>query len=237
MHNVKRTLLVTGASSGIGRAISRQLISQGHHIIALSRDCRKFKQQPDNFSCYQADLSQLDSIPDIARQIQSDFPALDGVIFSAGLGLFGSLEEFSYSQMQTVMKVNFTGQAMLTRALLPQLKRKNHSHLIYIGSEAALKGSRKGTMYCASKFALRGFTQALREESAKSKVKVTLINPGMVKTEFFDELNFEPGSEPGQFIQPEDITQAVDYVLNASPAIVIDEININPLNKVVQFKK
>ncbi len=237
MHSIKRTLLVTGASSGIGRAISRQLIRQGHHIIALSRDCRRFKHQPENFSFYQADLSQLDTIPDIARQIQSDFPALDGVIFSAGTGLFGSLEEFSYRQMQTVMNVNFTGQAMLTRALLPQLKRKSHTHLIYIGSEAALKGSRKGTMYCASKFALRGFTQALREESAKSKVKVTLINPGMVKTEFFNDLSFEPGSEPGQYIRPEDIAQAVDYVLNASPAIVIDEINLNPLNKVVQFKK
>lgn len=237
MHSIKRTLLITGASSGIGRAISRKLIRQGHHIIALSRDCRQFKYQPDNFSFYQVDLSLLDTIHGIARQIQSDFPDLDGVVFSAGTGQFGSLEEFSYSQMQTVMNINFTAQAMLTRALLPQLKQKNRSHLIYIGSEAALKGSRKGTMYCASKFALRGFTQALREESAKSKVKVSLINPGMVKTEFFNDLSFEPGSEPGQYIQPEDIAQAVDYVLNASPNIVIDEINLNPLNKVVQFKK
>lgn len=237
MQTVKRTLLVTGASSGIGRAVSRNLIQQGHHIIGLSRDCSQFKQHVENFSSYQIDLKQTNKIPALAKQIQHDFPELSGIIFSAGIGQFGSLEEFSYQQMQTVMDINFTSQAMLTRALLPGLKRKDHSHLIYIGSEAALKGSRKGSMYCASKFALRGFTQALREEAAKNNVNVTLINPGMVKTEFFDELSFEPGHEPGQYLLPEDIAQAVDYVLTASPNIVIDEINLNPLNKVIQFKK
>ena len=104
------------------------------------------------------------------------------LIFAAGVGQFGSLEEFSYDQIQALMTINFTSPVLLTRALLPSLKRKTRADLIYIGSEAALKGSRKGAIYCASKFALRGFTQALREECSTDKVRVCLINPGMVLT-------------------------------------------------------
>jgi NADP-dependent 3-hydroxy acid dehydrogenase YdfG len=135
------------------------------------------------------------------------------------------------------MNLNFTSQVYLTKALLPALKSKANSDLIYIGSEAALKGSRKGSIYCASKFALRGFTQALREECGKSNVRVCLINPGMVKTAFFESLTFEPGDHDGNSISPEDVATTVSYVLESRYQIVIDEINLSPLNKVIKFKK
>jgi len=153
------------------------------------------------------------------------------------MGQFGSVEEFSYTQIEDLIALNFTSQAFLTRALLPALKRKARSDLIFIGSEAALKGSRKGAVYCASKFAVRGFTQALREECGKSNVRVCLINPGMVKTAFFEALAFEPGDDDSNFIEPEDVAEAVSYVLQSRAQIVVDEINLSPLNKVVKFKK
>jgi NADP-dependent 3-hydroxy acid dehydrogenase YdfG len=120
--------------------------------------------------------------------------------------------------------------------LLPSLKRKKNTDLVYVGSEAALKGSRKGAIYCASKFALRGFTQALREECAKSRVRVSLINPGMVKTPFFEGLSFEPGGDAGQFITADDVAETLQYILNSNPNIVLDEINLSPLNKVIHFR-
>jgi len=237
MHTVRRTVLVTGASSGIGRAIARQLLQLGHHVLGVSRDVSKFTKPLSNFSPIQLDLSALDQLPKQLKQLQSDFPNIDAVVFCAGIGQFGGLEEFSYPQIEQLLTINFTSSAFLTRALLPALKRKAHSDLIFIGSEAALKGSRKGALYCASKFAVRGFTQALREECAKSNVRVSLINPGMVKTPFFDDLAFEPGDDDSQFILPEDVAEAVCYVLNSRSQIVIDEINLSPLNRVVKFKK
>lgn len=237
MQAITRTVLVTGASSGIGRAIAVNLLAHGHTVIGCSRDCRKFKQSHPNLYCIDMDLRQLNTLPEKSKQILKKYPALDGVIFAAGFGQFGSLEEFSYSQIETLMTVNFTSIAFLTRALLPALKQKSHADLIFIGSEAALKGSRKGSIYCASKFALRGFTQALREECATSGVRVGLINPGMVKSEFFNALNFAPGNERCQHLLPEDVAQTVSYILNSNPQIVIDEINLNPLHKVVSFKK
>ena len=109
--------------------------------------------------------------------------------------------------------------------------------LIFIGSEAALVGSRKGSIYCASKFALRGFSQALRDECAKSSVRVSLINPGMVKTDFFQTLTFKPGEHESQHLLAEDVADAVSYIINARKGIIIDEINLNPANNVIQFKK
>ena len=237
MHTLKRTVLVTGASSGIGRAIAQNLLQLGHAVIGVSRDCQKFTRQMETFSPVQLDLSQLAELPKKIFQLQQKFPNIDAVVFSAGLGQFGSVEEFSYSQIEALMTLNFTSQVFLTKALLPALKRKVSSDLIYIGSEAALKGSRKGAVYCASKFAIRGFTQALREECGKSNVRVCLINPGMVKTEFFEHLAFEPGDHDSNAILPEDVAAAVSYILGSREQIVIDEINMSPLNKVVKFKK
>jgi short-subunit dehydrogenase len=237
MHIIKRTVLVTGASSGIGRAVAKKLLQQGHTVIGVSRDCRKFIRQMEHFSSVEMDLSQLDELPQKIRQLQQRFPDINAVVFSAGIGQFGSVEEFSYPQIEALMTINFTSQVFLTKALLPALKRKANSDLIFIGSEAALKGSRKGAIYCASKFAVRGFTQALREECGKSNVRVCLINPGMVKTAFFDELAFEPGDHESNAILPEDVAAAVSYVLGSGIQMVIDEINLSPLNKVVKFKK
>ena len=208
MHTIKRTVLVTGASSGIGRAVAQNLLQQGHTVIGVSRDCRKFTRQMDNFSSVQLDLSQLNELPQKIRQLQQMFPEIDAVVFSAGMGQFGSVEEFSYPQIEALMTINFTSQVFLTKALLPALKRKANSDLIFIGSEAALKGSRKGAVYCASKFALRGFTQALREECGNSNVRVCLINPGMVKTAFFEHLTFEPGDHESNAILPEDVADS-----------------------------
>lgn len=237
MHTLKRTVLVTGASSGIGRAIARLLLQQGHHVIGTSRDIQKFAKTMANFTPMALDLSQPKQIPEQLHRLQCQFPELDSVIFNAGMGQFGGLEEFSYQQIDHLLTVNFTSQVYITKALLPNLKKKICSNLIYIGSEAALKGSRKGTMYCASKFALRGFTQALREECSNSNVRVCLINPGMVKTAFFTQLAFEPGESENHYLLPEDIAYAVSMVLSSRQYAMFDEINLNPLAKVVKFKK
>ncbi|MCF6252051.1 MAG: SDR family oxidoreductase [Methylococcaceae bacterium] len=236
MHPIKRTILVTGASSGIGRAVAKKLLQQGHVVIGTSRHCRQFDTPHKNFSFIEIDFSLLDQISTKIKTIEKTHPELDTIIFSAGYGQFGSLEQFSCQQIEQLITVNFTSQAVITRALIPGLKRKAHSNLIYIGSEAALKGSRKGSIYCASKFALRGFTQALREECGNSSIRISLINPGMVNTAFFESLTFQPGDNESHALLPEDIAETVNYILNSNQNMVIDEINLNPANKVIKFK-
>lgn len=237
MHTLSRTILVTGVSSGIGLAVAEQLLKYGHTVLGIARRANQVLAKYPRFVSIVLDVSQLDVLPQKIKELHQAYPALDGVIFCAGKGRFGAIEQFSYAQIDALMTLNFTSQVYLTKALLPDFKRKAQSDLIYIGSEAALKGSRNGALYCASKFALRGFTQALREDCGKSNIRVSLINPGMVKTPFFNELNFEPGDHQSNSITAEDVSEAVIYVLNSPTYIVIDEINLSPLNKVVKFKK
>jgi NADP-dependent 3-hydroxy acid dehydrogenase YdfG len=236
MRGVNRTLLVTGASSGIGRSVARMLLTNGYNVIGTSRDCAKFNVTHPKFHSFELDLSRLEELPGKMATIIKIFPELDGAAFCAGAGLFGSLEEFSYRQIQESIDLNLTSVVLMTRTLIPFLKRKPRSDLVYIGSEAATKGSRKGTIYCAGKFALRGFTQALREECSKDNVRVCLINPGMVRTPFFDNLSFMPGADESNYLLPEDIADTVAYVIKSRAKMSVDEINLNPATKVVVKK-
>ncbi|MBW6453015.1 MAG: SDR family NAD(P)-dependent oxidoreductase, partial [Methyloprofundus sp.] len=214
MQPIKRTVLITGASSGIGRACARTLLEQGHEVIGVSRNCLQFTQTHPHFSSAPIDFSDLTTLPDKIKQLSKQYPAIDSIVFSAGKGQFSSLEEFSFGQIQEIMNLNFVSQSFLAKGFLPALKRKPCADLIFIGSEAALAGSRKGSIYCASKFALRGFSQALRDECAKSSVRVSLINPGMVKTDFFNTLSFAPGAQASQHLLAKDVADAVSYIIN-----------------------
>ncbi|RLA19158.1 MAG: short-chain dehydrogenase [Gammaproteobacteria bacterium] len=236
MSQIRRVTLITGASSGIGKAITLSLLQAGHEVIGLARDFSQFNSDNTLFHPISIDFSKLGALPEKLQAINKRFPAIDSLICCAGKGQFGSLENFSYDQIEQLMALNFTSQAFVARAFIPTLKQKERSNIIFIGSEAALAGSRKGTIYCASKFALRGFAQALRDESARSGLSVSIINPGMVKTNFFSELDFEPGEEPSNHLIPEDIAETVSLILSSRAGTVIDEINLNPQNRVVQFK-
>lgn len=237
MSNLKRCVLVTGASSGIGRAIARRLLALGHEVVGASRKPQQFTSAQIGFYPIALDMADAGQIETATRQLVADFPQLDAVVFAAGFGRFGGLEQFSNSQIQALLQVNLIGQMQLTRLVLPHLKHQPHANLIYLGSEAALKGSRHGSVYCASKFALRGFSQALREECGKSPVRVSLINPGMVDTAFFETLNFAPGKQAGQALHAKDIADTVQYILQAGNHAVIDEVNLSPASKVIDFKK
>lgn len=230
-----KTYFLTGASSGIGAAIAEMLTGNGARVIAIGRHVELIKDSP-RYLPKRVDLAQVNQLDEIFKRIIKKEPSIDGVICAAGIGRFATLEQFSFAQMQNMMNVNFTSQALLVRLLLPRLKQQSQSHVIFIGSEAALAGSKNGSMYCASKFALRGFSQSLREESAKSEVNVSLINPGMVKTPFFDHLDFEPGEAEENYIMPQDIADTVKLVLSSRHGTLFEEINLSPLKKVIKFK-
>lgn len=231
-----RTFLISGATSGIGYAICHSLLQQGDHVLAIGRNFSRFTDDFSKLTRIELDFSNLKALPDELKKLSKRHSNVDGVICCAGRGQFGSLEEFSYEQIHALMDLNFTSQAYLTRAFLPQLKRQKRGNLIYIGSESALSGGRRGAIYCASKFALRGMAQALREECARSNVSVCVVNPGMVKTTFFDDLNFEPGEDESNYVVADDVAEAVALVLNARAGTVFDEINLSPLKKVIRFK-
>ena len=202
----------------------------------MGRDPARPGFSQKEFSQATIDLSDLEHLPEQLRLLASEHEDIDSVVCAAGVGRFGSLEEFSYQQIRELIDINLTSQLYVVRAFLPLLKRRGRGDVVLIGSEAALAGGARGAVYSATKFALRGFCQSLRQESAAAGIRVTLINPGMVRTDFFDQLDFEPGEDLAHAIVPEDIAVAVKMVLSARAETVFDEINLSPLKKVVRRK-
>ena len=236
MANNTQTLIVTGASSGIGRSIVERQIDAGMRVIGIARDFSRVPDYGKSFVSIELDLADLETAADHLTVLSRKYPEVTGVICSAGRGRFGSLEEFSYADIRSLMALNFTSQAYVIRAFLPSLKRNGRGDVVIIGSEAALVGGARGAIYSASKSALRALAKSLRAESAASGVRVTTINPGMVRTDFFETLDFEPGPDPDNFIEPEDVAKAVSSVLDTRAGTVIDEINLSPLKKVIRKK-
>ena len=226
--------LVTGASRGIGCAIARGILQVGGRVSGLSRTGGEL-QETIAFEHLACDFFNLNALPQRLRSIRKAIGGLDGLILNAGYGRFGALEEFSAAQIRELIDVNLTSQILVAREFLPLLKRRKSGDVIIIGSEAALKGGQRGAVYSATKFALRGFAQSLREECAASGVRVTLVNPGMVQTGFFAGQNFRPSPEAGCYLLPEDVADAVLFILDARPGFCFDEINLSPQKKVIEF--
>ncbi len=232
-----RTVLVSGASSGIGQAIARRLLGRGDTVIGVARDLAKAPLEGPRFHPIPLDLARLEDLPGSLADIAARFPGLDGLILCAGAGRFGSLEEFSYAQIRALVNLNLTSQLFLCRAFLPAMKRLGRGDVILMGSEAALAGGRRGAVYSATKFALRGLAQSLRQECAAAGVRVSIVNPGMVRTGFFSGLDFAPGEGEDQHLEPEDVAGAVVQVLDMRPGAVIDEINLTPRTRVLRFRR
>lgn len=231
-----RTLLLTGASRGIGLAIAHRLLEDGHKVIGLARNfSNSAVRDHARFAAETVDLADPATLPAFLQALLRRYPDIDGAILNAGQGRFGSLEELSCAQIGALMDLNFTAQACVTRALLPGLKRRNGGDLLFIGSEAALWGGKRGAVYAASKAALRAFARALREECARSGVRIGVINPGMVRTEFYDDQPFAPGAAPENAIEPEDVAAAVALMLDYRSGVVVDELNMTPLKKVLKL--
>ena len=229
-----RTLVVTGASRGIGATISQLLLEKGATVIGIARDFQDCTIDSARFRPVPLDLGQISVLPDILSQLTKSYAEVTGLICCAGRGRFGSLEEFAYREIHELVDLNLTSQMYIVRAFMPVIKTNGGGDVVLLGAEAALSGGRYGAVYSATKFAMRGFAQALRHECAAAHVRITIVNPGMVRTQFFDSLGFEPGPGPDNYIEPEDVARAVSGALLARRGTVVDEINLSPLKRVVR---
>ena len=231
----ERKVLVTGSSNGIGRSITLSLLKSGAKVIGLARDHSKFNPETKNYIKYKTDFSNEEILLNTIAKIIKDHKDLDCLVSNAGFGKFGTLETFSTKEINDFIFTNLTSHMILTNKILPHLKKIRKGNIIFIGSESALKGGKNGSLYSAAKFGLRGFSQSIREESCSKNIHVSLINPGMVRTSFFNNLDFMPGEDKSNAIEPDDIGKIIIDILSTRNGSVIEEIKLSPLKKVIKF--
>ena len=231
-----KCVLVTGSSSGIGYEITLKLLGIGAKVIGIARNHDRSKLENKNYTTYKCDVSAHQKLEILLKQILKKHPQINCFISNAGYGDFGPLENFSTLQIKSFIATNLTSHMVITKLLLPHFKRIKMGDIIFIGSEAGLLGTQNGSLYCAAKFGLRGFSEALSKDVAKKNIRVSIINPGMVRTDFFENLNFEPGSNEDNVVCIKDISSTVEYILNLSRNTIVNEINLSPSKKAIKFK-
>ncbi|MBL4671975.1 MAG: SDR family NAD(P)-dependent oxidoreductase [Arenicella sp.] len=226
----KPTALVTGASSGIGLATARSLFSSGYSVHGIARDFSNTDFDP--LIKTELDLSQIDVLANSLKQFKS---APDVLVLNAGYGQFGGIEQFSHDQIRRLVDTNLVSNLFLIKHFLPAMKQQGGGDIVLIGSESAVQGAKAGAVYCATKFAIRGLAQSLRADGSTAGIRVILVNPGPVNTDFFDQLNFEP--QPGdEFeIPAQSVADVIMSALEQPRSVVVDEINMQPIKR--SFRK
>jgi 3-hydroxy acid dehydrogenase/malonic semialdehyde reductase len=231
-----KCVLITGSSSGIGYEITSKLLDLGAKVIGIARNHDKSNLVNKNYTTYNCDVSVHEKLEILIKQILKNHPQINCLISNAGYGNFGPLENFSTFQINNFLATNLTSHLIITKLLLPHFKRNKMGDIIFVGSEAGLSGAKNGSLYCAAKFGLKGFSEALSKDVSNNNIRVAIINPGMVRTDFFKNLNFEPGDSEENVINLRDISSTVAYILGLSRNTIVDEINLSPSKKAVKFK-
>lgn len=218
-------LLITGASSGIGAATARAASREGYKLVLAARSSDKLtalaqELGPENVLTYALDVTNMEEQQAMVEQALETFGRLDAVFANAGRG--GSPGGFSgadHDAWREMILTNIYGVGLTIQACLPALKRSK-GHVLLTGS-AAGRTTIPGSMYSATKWAVTGIGYNLREELRGTGMRVTLIEPGMVDTPFFDE-------PPTHALEDRDIASAVVYALAQPAHVDVNEILIRP---------
>ncbi|MED5296210.1 MAG: oxidoreductase [Pseudomonadota bacterium] len=183
----KGSVLVTGASSGIGDAISRALIEEGFTVYAVARRTERMQALAQQGAHVMAlDIADGDSIARLVKTLSDDGVVLEGLVNNAGYGSYGVLEEVPIEEARRQFEVNVFGLMALTQALLPSMRQRGRGRIVNIGSMAGRLWMPVGGWYHATKFALEALSDALRVELRPFGIKVSLVQPGMIRSEWAD---------------------------------------------------
>ncbi|MEO1522520.1 MAG: SDR family oxidoreductase [Cyanobacteria bacterium J06633_2] len=223
--STSKTLLITGASTGIGAATARQATTQNFNLVLAARSTEKLDKlareiSSDNIRTVSCDVTDYSAQEKLVDEAVTAFGSLDAVFANAGCG--GEPGGFSGAPVeswQQIVNTNILGVAYTLRASLEEIK-KSKGHVIITGSIAGRKTLR-GSMYSASKWAVSAIGYNLREEMRGTGVRVTLIEPGMVDTPFFDD------PKPDA-LRPDDVARTVLFALSQPPSVDISELVVLP---------
>ena len=224
-----KVALVTGASRGIGLAVADALRASGMHVVRLARTVREgtFERRTD-IPC---DLTDPASVERAVGRVEQEPGLPDIIVNNAGVFFIKPLAETTYEDFTRTLATNLTAAFLIARALVPKMVQRGSGHLVTIGSISDYIGFSGSTAYAASKFGLRGMHEVIRQETAKSGVRTTLISPGPVDTDIWNAV--DPDSKPGftkrkDMMRAEDIAAAVLYAVMQPERIDITEIRLLP---------
>lgn len=227
-----KVALVTGASRGLGRAICEALLKEGYLVHALASSDEVFEwsndaPHQDALFPHRCDVRDEQQVQTVVESIVAQHQAIDVLINNAGVGWFADLEDYTSEQYRHMFDVNVYGLFLLTKYVLPHMKRVRDGVILNIASDVSRRTFAGGSLYVASKYAVQGLTGCLAQEARPFGIRVGTINPGMIDTYFAGGEQGAPGKQ--DLLQVDQLADLIVYVVKAPKSVNFDEIVVHPL--------
>ncbi|MBF0431147.1 MAG: SDR family oxidoreductase [Fibrobacteria bacterium] len=227
-------IAITGASRGVGEDLVRHFISQNWITIGLSRNTKKLSELQtelgNNFFYYELDVSSGDNVNKIFKQIKKKFNRINAFVNNAAIFKWSSLEKCTDSDINSIIDTNLKGSIFTIRSAIKQKCFCKGGRIINISSVAGLHGIEGQAIYSASKFGLKGFSEAVGQELLHQKILLTTIYPGGINTPLWNKKNEYPG-DTSQLLKPGDITSTIDFIVHLPNNVYLKDITIFPTNE------
>jgi NADP-dependent 3-hydroxy acid dehydrogenase YdfG len=222
-------LVITGASTGIGAATARRAVEFGYRAVLAARSLERLEALADELGgdekaiAVRCDVTSWEEQQALVERAVNAFGRMDVFYANAGFGAKRGFLEETVEHWKAMIDTNIYGAALSIRAALGHFKRQNSGHLVLTSSVAGRR-SLPGSLYSATKFAVTAMGESLRQEIAESDIKMTLIEPGMVDTPFFE-------NKVSNALEADDIARAVMFALTQPPHVDVNEILVRPIHQ------
>ena len=228
--------IVTGASSGIGAAIAGRLCGLGYEVFGFGRDFEKAELvDTERFHPVVCDLLDTERLCGSVKEIASQHQVRI-LVNNAGVGYYGLHEELSPAKIKELVRTNLEVPMILSQQLLRNFK-KHAGFIINISSVTAVGSNPHGCAYGATKAGLTSFSHSLFDEARKYGVKVVTIAPDMTKTDLYRNADFREGDEEESFLLPEEVADAVEFIVTRRDGMVVTDITLKPQLHRIKKKK
>ncbi len=221
-------ILLTGGSLGIGKSTAKMLVDKGAKVLITGRNAERLKVASE-YSGAEAIVFDVSDLDNLSRNAQNCLDLLggkvDALINNAGVGSFEKVEDISQEQFLEVFNTNVFGLALLSKEIIPTMKSQQSGTIINIGSSASVKGFARGSVYAASKFAVRALTQCWQAELRPFNIRVCQLNPSEVTTAFYNQERMERVDEDNK-LSPNEIAHSIVSVLEMDNKGFITELNV-----------
>lgn len=231
-----KTVLITGASSGIGLATALRLASEGYEIYGIGRTFDETKDYSEAFHRFSCDITDTKALKKTLQDIRAmlNSPAPDILIHSAGVGLYGLQETLELCDLQALIRTNLEAPILITTEFLGFMKQRKSGHIFFLSSVTAKKSNTYGCAYGATKAGLLSFANSLFDEARKNNIKVTTLLPDMTQSKLYRNADFT--ADEAACLYPEDIADTVSYILSCGEHLNITELTIQPQKHRIQKK-
>lgn len=231
----ERRALITGASSGIGKATALAFAESGIHVALVSRSQTKLEEVAKaargygvTAKAYSVDLADVTHVSEHIAAIAQDFGAIDILVNNAGMGYTGSLQDTPLVDWQMVLDLNLTSVFQCIQAILPGMRQRHRGTIINIASVAGHQAFPNWGAYCVSKFGLVALSKTLAIEERANGIRIVTISPGSVNTPIWDTDTVQADFDRSQMLTPEIVAQSVLYTALLPEQAVVEEMILMP---------